>query len=176
MRHGNGLNKAAIVSLASVSGELGRVAVALAFRKPPDPALGDVSSGLPESPNPTLGEALRWLWQRPFTKQRGEGYPSPKRATVDWAGQIGRERSCHQTWLACVVPWTSYVKRGRKGGERRVETKGKNRRKRWSVGRRDVGESLNKGWEGSGMETRQEVTKSLSLLLCHPNASNRLSS
>ena len=53
--------------------------------------------------------------------------------------------------------------------------KGKSRRKRWSVEGQDVGESLNKGWEGSGMETRQEVTKSSSLSLCRPSASNRLS-
>ena len=50
--------KAAVVSLASVSGEVGCVAIVLAFREPPDPALGDVSSGLPESPNPAMGEAF----------------------------------------------------------------------------------------------------------------------
>ena len=37
--------EAAVVSLASLSGEAGRVAVALAVRRPPDPAMGDVSGG-----------------------------------------------------------------------------------------------------------------------------------
>ena len=41
--------------------------------------------------------------------------------------------------------------------------------------KRKVGQSLNKGWKESGMETLQEVTKSFSLSLCRPNASSRLS-
>ena len=69
--------KVAVVSLVSVSREAGRVVVALDFREPPDLALGDISSGLPEPPDPAMGEALRWLWQWPFAKRRGEGRPSP---------------------------------------------------------------------------------------------------
>ena len=88
-------------TICAIWGNLDRVAVALAFQEPPDPVLGDVSSGLPEPSNPALGEALRWLWQRPFAKRRGEGRPSPQRAAADWAGRSGRETGFSSD-LACV--------------------------------------------------------------------------
>ena len=79
-------SKAAVVSLASVSGEVGRVAVTLAFREPPDPALGDVSSGLPELPNPAMGEAFAVVVAAALRQTEG------RRASVtpESRGRLGR--------------------------------------------------------------------------------------
>ena len=46
-----------VVSLASLFDEAGRVAVTLVLRAPPVPGLGDVSGGVPEPLNPSMGEA-----------------------------------------------------------------------------------------------------------------------
>ena len=72
-------SEAVVFSLASLSSEAGRITVSLALRRPPDPALEDVSGDLLEPLNPSMGDVCGGC----------STGPSPKMANVSPASVDG---------------------------------------------------------------------------------------